>query len=220
MKTLILIALLGAAPKIQQTDLVIHYNPATPQGVAVKQQLTTDLVSVCNKWPKRERLMGFNAVLEHEYARRRVHKYFRVKFQESSDRMSFRIGAGNQITVPDHVGPDPREYPGYIQFFDYVVDVHHRAYFDDLRLAENKRIWKRWYVMRNAKYATFTFNLLEKKYEQYWDEYEFGLGEAFFKDGKFYSAESLGWREPDPPQLLPIITPQLCPLNPRWSLPK
>lgn len=219
MNSLILIAMLAAAPRLQQTDLIIYYNPTSSDGQAIKQQLTTDLVAVCDKWRPHERIMGLNAILEHEYSRRRIHKYFRVKFVESSDKLSFRIGAGNRVVVPEHKGADPREYPGYVLFYNYVVDVHYRDYFDDLRKRENDRIWRDWYRDRNEKRVDFVFNLIDQGYTEVFSEFDFEF-ESMFKDGKFYSLESLGWIEPSAPVLIPPLSDKVCPLNKEWSLPR
>lgn len=212
--------LIVAVLPFTKADLTVYYNPATTYGQAVKQQLSVDFTEVCNKWPSKERLMGLKAVVLHEYDRRRIHKYFNVTFVESSDALSFRIGSGNRIVVPKSKRADPREYPGYIDFFNFVIDVHYEDYFIDLRQAENSRIWKRWYLKRNAKYANFVFELAENSYEHFFDEYEFGAGESFFKEGQFYSAESLGWSEPPPPILLPLLPEKVCPLDKKWKLPK
>lgn len=216
--------MLAAAPRLQQTDLIIYYNPTSSDGQAVKQQLTTDFVEICNSWRPHERIMGLKAIISHEYSRRRVHKYFRVKFVESSDKLSFRIGAGNRVVVPEHVGADPREYPGYITFFDYVVDVHHRAYFDDIRRLRNARIKADWHSRRSVARADFIFKLIDKGYAQYFDEFNFDLDtgefeQILYKDGQFFSLEGLGWKEPPAPQYIPELKDRPCPLNPKWRLP-
>lgn len=213
-----LLLLISQAQLIKQ-ELTIYYNPSTSEGKAVVQQLTTDLTKLCNKWPQRERIMGFNAVVKHEFDRRRIHKYFNVKFEKTSDVLAFRVGSGNKIIFPKSNNADPREYPGYINFFSWVVDVNYTSYFNDLRKEENRRIQRRWAADRQEKYVDFIFSLVEKGYEEYWDEYPFeGFSHSLFKDGKFFTPEQLGWHEPDPPILIQPLPERLCPINSKWRL--
>lgn len=212
--------LLITALSLNRANLTIYYNPATEHGQAVYRQLNTDMFNIVRTWPVRERLLAQNAVIEHEFDRRRINKYFNITWIESSDQLSFRINSGNLVVIPSAKMADPREYPGYITFFSYVVDTYYEDYFTDLSRAENDRRWRRWHIKRSAMYADFILRMIEKKYEHYFNECDIEYSENFFKDGQFFTAERLGWVEPEPPILIPNLIPKICPLDPNWRLPK
>lgn len=209
-----------AAEPLKRT-LEIAINPRDSHGVAIRQHLTVDWLQKANELGIRP-----EAVIEYEVTRRRIHQHFTVVFKEWSGPPVFRVAAGEYQRFPLSKGSDPRELPGYLPFFDWLVNEYHRDYYESLRTAENSARWAAWTTRKIA--AVEAFIVAKEKagyraygfYYYYDDGYEDGFLEmpGFEKSGKRFSAVELGWRGMPYPQTVPELKTAACPLDPEWKL--
>ena len=213
-------------PKLNKRELIIYANPATLEGKLVKRHLETDWIAYATKKTSDKEIL--KTIGEYEARRKIIHKYFHVKIVETSDDLYFRIGKySTKIYFPEvTTGVHPNEYPGYIDFFFWVVDTHYHDYFKKYHKAICDNIRSKW--SRDFSTARDKFIAAQEKKGYEYVGYEFHpelyWEEGFSKKNKneqyaFFTMEQLGWKRPDPPIFPDPPELRKCHINTSWKLP-
>lgn len=187
----------STADEFHKRTLEIWLNPQTLQGATIRQHLTVD-------WLQRARELSCppEAVLEIEVTRRRIHQHFDVHFKEFSGDLSIRVASGLRQRIPRCASA--QELPGYLPFFDWLVNEFYADYHEEIREKENSRRWADWSTRRLAAIEAFIKQQRKLGYQSYGfyyfydDEYGEGYMEMpfFEKAGKTSSARERGWKDP------------------------
>ena len=213
-------------PKLHKRQLIIYANPTTIEGKLVKQHLQRDWLKYVSSRSNDKKLLSM--INKYETRRKIIHKYFDVKIVETSDKLYFKIGKyGTKIYFPEVTeARHPNEYPGYVEFFFWVVDTHYYEYFKDYHYAMCDEIRSDWSANRSKLRKEFINKKEKAGYEYigyefhpdtYWEE-------SFVKKDKngvneYFNMEQLGWKEPDPPTFPKPPNLRKCPVNKLWKLP-